>query len=147
MKVILCDKIEKLGKEGDIVKVKKGFARNYLFPRGLALQATPTNIRQWEHRMRLAAAKQEKAHREAVTLSEELEKLSLTIQVKVGEDDRMFGAVTASDIEKALQREGISIDRKNILLDEPIRELGVYTVSIRLYPEVEGKIKVWVVKE
>ena len=147
MKVILYTKIENLGNGGDIISVKKGFARNYLFPRKLAMEATPSGIKQWEYKKRAVLAKEGKAHRKAIELSEKLEKLSFTVSVKVGEQEQMFGSVTNADLEEILQKEGIKIDRKDILLQEPIRELGVYTVPLRLHPQVKGKIKVWVVKE
>jgi large subunit ribosomal protein L9 len=116
-------------------------------PRGLALRVTRSNMAVYEAEKRQKEILQNKARRTAEALAKELEKVSCTAVVPVGEEDKIFGSVTNQNVADLLKEKGYDIDRRNILLDEPIRALGVYTVSIRLHPEVEGKIKVWVVKE
>ncbi len=147
MKVILKEDHEQLGKAGEIVQVADGYARNYLMPRGLALRVTRSNMAVYEAEKRQKEIFQNKARRTAEALVKELEKVSCTAVVPVGEEDKIFGSVTNQHVADLLKEKGYDIDRRNILLDEPIRALGVYTVGIRLHPEVEGKIKVWVVKE
>lgn len=147
MKVILKEDHEQLGKAGEIVQVADGYARNYLMPRGLALRVTRSNMAVYEAEKRQKEILQNKARRTAEALAKEMEKVSCTAAVPVGEDDKIFGSVTNQHIADLLKEKGYDIDRRNILLDEPIRALGVYTVAIRLHPEVEGKVKVWVVKE
>lgn len=147
MKVILREKIENLGNMGDVIEVKVGYARNFLIPKGLALETNPKNLRilEQEKRMKEAAKKREKE--KTIALAQKLKEISCTVRVKAGEDDRMFGSVTPLDIKKALDSQGIDIDKKNISLVENIKTLGIYHALIRLHPEVETKIKVWVVKE
>ena len=147
MKVILKEDHEQLGKAGEIVQVADGYARNYLMPKGLALRVTRSNMAVYEAEKRQKEIFQNKARRTAEALAKELEKVSCTAVVPVGEEDKIFGSVTNQHVADLLKEKGYDIDRRNILLDEPIRALGVYTVGIRLHPEVEGKIKVWVVKE
>jgi len=147
MKVILKEDHEQLGKAGEIVQVADGYARNYLMPKGLALRVTRSNMAVYEAEKRQKEIFQNKARRTAEALVKELEKVSCTAVVPVGEEDKIFGSVTNQHVADLLKEKGYDIDRRNILLDEPIRALGVYTVGIRLHPEVEGKIKVWVVKE
>ncbi|OGG51432.1 MAG: 50S ribosomal protein L9 [Candidatus Handelsmanbacteria bacterium RIFCSPLOWO2_12_FULL_64_10] len=147
MKVILKEDYEQLGKAGEVVNVADGYARNYLMPRGLALRVTRSNMAVYEAEKRQKEILQNKARRTAEALAKELEKVSCTAVVPVGEEDKIFGSVTNQNVADLLKEKGYDIDRRNILLDEPIRALGVYTVGIRLHPEVEGKIKVWVVKE
>ena len=147
MKVILRKRIENLGNIGDVIEVKDGYARNFLLPKGLALETTPKNLKvlEYEKKMRERAKKKEKE--EAIALAEKLKEISCTVRVKAGEDDRIFGSVTPLDIKKALDSQGIDIDKKNISPIENIKTLGIYHALIRLQPEVETKIKVWVVKE
>lgn len=147
MQIILKENVDKLGKAGEIVNVADGYARNYLMPRGLALRVSRSNMAIFEAEKQQREILQNKARRSAEALSKEMEKVSCTAVVQVGEEDRIFGAVTSQDIADLLKEKGYDIDRRNILLDEPIRALGVYTVNIRLHPEVEGKVRVWVVKE
>jgi len=146
MKVILREDYKKFGKAGDVVEVKDGYARNYLIPRNLAVRADESQIRQLEHERKILQDKKEKHARVAENLAEQINKISCTISVQVGEEDRIFGSVTAMDIADSLLKEGIEIERKNILLEEPIKSLGVFTVPIKLTPEVDGKLKVWVVR-
>ncbi|MBU4128533.1 50S ribosomal protein L9 [bacterium] len=147
MKVILREKIENLGNIGDVIEVKVGYARNFLIPKGLALETNPKNLRilEQEKRMKEAAKKREKE--KTIALAQKLKEISCTVRVKAGEDDRIFGSVTPLDIKKALDSQGIDIDKRNISIEENIKTLGIYHALIRLHPEVETKIKVWVVKE
>ena len=147
MKVILKEKIEDLGNIGEAVEVKDGYARNFLLPKGLALEANPKNLKVLEHERRMREAAKKKEKEGAVTLAEKLKEISCTVRVKAGEDDRIFGSVTPLDIKKALDSQGIDIDKRNISLVDNIKTLGIYHALIRLHPEVETKIKVWVVKE
>ncbi len=146
MKVILREDVQKLGKAGDVIEVKDGYGRNYLIARNLAVRADEGHLRQLDHERRLLRDKKEKALKEARDLADKIGKASCTISVQVGEEDKLFGAVTAIDITKALSKEGIEIDKKLIDLEEPIKSLGVFPVSIKIMPDVEAKLKVWVVK-
>lgn len=145
MKVILRETLDSVGKAGEIVKVARGFGRNYLLPRGLAAIATETNIRQLEHERHLIFLRQEKAKREALKLAEKLKEVSITIPRQVGEDERIFGSITSRDIAEELRQEGYKINRKHIRIDTSIRQLGVYEAFVKLHPEVEAPVKVWVV--
>ena len=146
MKVILTEDIPKLGKMGDLIQIKDGYARNYLIPKNLAVPANPQNIKALEHQKTLLKQKQNRIKREAEKLAQKIEKVSCTISKAAGEEDKLFGSVTSLDIEKSLKEEGIKIDRKKILLEEPIKTLGIYKVPIKLHPEVTANLKVWVVK-
>lgn len=147
MKVILLENVPQLGEAGQIVEVKRGHARNYLFPRKLAVEADPKNLKRIEHHKKLLENRKTKELREAQRLAQQLEALSLTLSRKAGEQDKLFGAVTDMDIEKALRDKNYPVTRKMIHLDEPIKALGVYQVPIKLHPQVEAKLKVWVIKE
>jgi large subunit ribosomal protein L9 len=147
MKLLLRQDYETLGKRGDIVTVKEGFARNYLLPKGIALAATASGQRVLEDEKNRLVRQQEKDKRQAETLSKELEAVSVTAVVAVGEEDRVFGSVTSQTIADLLQEKGHTIDKRKIVLDEPIKALGVYSVPVKLHPEVEVKIRLWVVKE
>jgi len=147
MKVILRAEIDRLGKIGDVVNVAPGYARNYLIPKKLAYLATPGNLKRIEFEKRRASQLAERQQEEAAKLAEKMKDLSLTFQVKVGEEDKLYGSVTSADIAEEAAKHGFEIDRRKILLEEPIKQLGVYTVGVRLHPEVSTEIKVWVVKE
>jgi large subunit ribosomal protein L9 len=147
MKVLLRQDQENLGKRGEVVSVKNGFARNYLFPKGIALEATPSSERVIEEERKTIARRQEKDRKFAETQAKELEAVSVTAAVAVGEEDRVFGSVTSQTIADLLQEKGYTFDKRKILLEEPIKALGVYSVPIKLHPEVEVKIRLWVVKE
>lgn len=147
MKVILREDYENLGSLGDIVQVKPGFARNFLIPRKIAYPARPNFIKMIEEEQRQKEHRKNKERKAAQVLAEELQDVSVTISVSVGEEDKMFGSVTTQDISQALAAQNIEIDRKKIILEEPIKELGIYSVPIKLHSDVEAKIKVWVVKE
>ncbi|MBI5167752.1 MAG: 50S ribosomal protein L9 [candidate division NC10 bacterium] len=146
MKLILLGEVAKLGKTGDQVEVADGYARNFLLPRGLAIEATPSNLKAWERQKLLGQSREARAKREALALAERINAISVTIQCQTGEQDKLYGSVTNLDIGNALAQEGIEVDRKKIALPEPIKTLGLYTVSIRLHPEVTAELKVWVVK-
>lgn len=147
MEIILQEDVSNLGSIGDIVKVRNGYGRNYLIPRGLAVEASRRNLRVLDHQKRLATAKKERDRGQAQNLGDRLAAVTLTIQAKAGEEDRLFGSVTNIDIEKALSVQGISIDRRKIMLAEPIKQLGTYTVPVHLSSEVHGNITVQVVRE
>lgn len=147
MKVILREDVTHLGTAGTIVNVKPGFARNYLIPRNYAIPATGNNLKAFEHEARVMEAKRLKRKKEAETMKAKLERISCSISKKVGEQDKLYGSVTTQDIEKAFNAEGFEIDKKDILLTEPIKALGVYTVPIRVFDDVVANTKVWVVRE
>ncbi|HKA55405.1 MAG TPA: 50S ribosomal protein L9 [Candidatus Binatia bacterium] len=147
MEIILQEDVENLGQIGDVVKVRDGFARNYLLPRGLALEANRRNLRVLEHQKRLAAAKKERALSQAQTLGAQLATLTVVVTARAGEEDRLFGSVTNLDIEKALKARGVEVDRKKILLAEPLKQLGTYTVPVQLSGGVRGNVTVQVVRE
>ena len=147
MKIILRQDYENLGKAGDIVKVKPGYARNYLLPKKIAYPAEPNFVRMLEEEKRQKQQRLRKEKKVAEEMAEQLSSVSLTISASVGEEDKMFGSVTSQDIAAALKEQGHEIDRRKIVLEEPIKALGIYSVPIKLYPEVEANIKVWVVKE
>ena len=147
MKVILLKDIEALGSAGEVVKVKSGYGRNFLIPRNEALVATTANMAQFESRRKQQETLAERDRRAAEALAKKLETESITAQVKVGEEDRLFGSVTAQNVAELLDEKGYEIDRRAIHLEEPIRELGVYNIDVRLHPEVAAAVKLWVVKE
>ena len=147
MKIILTQKYEKLGVEGDIVNVRPGFARNYLIPNNIALNYTSGNYKRYEEMQKLKEIRLNKDKKAAQVLAESLNKISCTASVAVGEDEKLFGSVTTQTIAELIREKGFEIDRRKIVLEEPIKALGIYTVPIKLHPEVEAKIKVWVVKE
>lgn len=147
MKVILMRDVDRVGAAGDVVRVADGYARNYLIPQHQALMATDANMAQFESRRRQHDAAADREQRAAATLAQELEKASLTVQVKVGEEDRLFGSVTSQNVAEILSEQGHEIDRRTIELEEPIRSLGVYNIPIHLHPEVTATVKVWVVKD
>lgn len=147
MKVILLKDIEALGSAGEVVEVKNGYGRNFLIPRSEALVATVANMAQFESRRKQQETLSERDRRAAEALAKKLEAESITAQVKVGEEDRLFGSVTAQNIAELLDEKGYEVDRRAIHLEDPIRELGVYNVEVRLHPEVTTAVKLWVVKE
>jgi large subunit ribosomal protein L9 len=147
MEVILRQAVEKLGHPGDIVKVSPGYARNYLLPRGFAYEATPGNRKRIEReRSRLEQA-EEVRRGSAQELATKLEQVSLTFSARVGDEGKLFGSVTSSDIAHQLEGQGFTIEKRQIELHEPIRALGVYRVPIRLHADVHPEIKVWVIKQ
>jgi large subunit ribosomal protein L9 len=147
MEIILRQAIENLGHPGDIVKVSPGYARNYLLPRGLAYEATPGNRKRIaQERQRLEAAEADRRST-AQELATRLEQVSLSFSARVGEENKLFGSVTAGDIAQQLEAQGFSIEKRQIDLHEPIRTLGVYRVPVKLHADVKPEIKVWVIKQ
>jgi large subunit ribosomal protein L9 len=147
VEVILLDTVPNLGDRGATVKVKRGYARNYLFPRKLALPATESNTRVFREHERVLEKRDQLAMSSARVHANKLTDVSCTIPVQVGEEDKLYGSVTAVDIAKSLQDQGHKVEKKQVVLEEPIKQLGVYTVDIKLHREVSAPIKVWVVKE
>jgi large subunit ribosomal protein L9 len=147
MEVILRKDHDKLGTVGTNVVVKDGYARNYLLPRGLAYMATDGALRALGEEKKQAERRSGKELKSNEKLAQELEKVSITIQMKVGEDEKLFGSVTSQMIADSLKEKGFEIDKRIIDLEEPIKALGIYNVSVKLHQNVTGKVKVWVVRE
>jgi large subunit ribosomal protein L9 len=145
IQVILQQDVDKLGKSGDLVRVRPGFARNYLLPRELAVPATTAAVHRIEHEKAVALARAEKAKKEAREAASKLGNISVKVTVKAGEDGKLFGSVTSKDIESALQAQGVTIDRRKIQLAEPIKSVGSYEVPIKLVSDIAATIKVEVV--
>ena len=146
MEVILLKDLEGLGSEGELVKVKPGFARNYLVPKGIALRASKSNLAVAEERRRIKEAKENRVEKINQVLIDKLTKTNITIEAQVGEEERIFGSVTAQDIQKSLEEKGITIDRSCILIEEPIKSLGVYNIPVKITVDLESEIKVYVIK-
>jgi large subunit ribosomal protein L9 len=147
MEVILRQAVENLGKPGDVVKVKNGYARNYLLPHNLAYEATPGNLKRiQQERDRLDAAENQRRST-AQELATKLEQVSLTFSARVGEEGKLFGSVTASDIAQQLEQQGFHVEKRQIDLHEPIKALGVYRVPVRLHADVKPEVRVWVIKQ
>lgn len=147
MKVILRKEHEKLGAVGAVVDVKDGYARNYLIPNGIAYPASSGSMRALEEEKKQMSRRHSKELKGSEKLAAELDKLSITLQMKVGEDEKLFGAVTSQMVADALKEKGFDLDKRIIELEEPIKALGIYTVSVKLPQNVTGKVKVWVVRE
>jgi large subunit ribosomal protein L9 len=147
MKVILKEEIKKLGKMGQIVDVADGYARNYLVPKGLAVEANTKNIRSMEHAKKIIQEKSRKMKDSAQDFASRISSLTLTIKAKAGEEEKLFGSVTTMDIAEALLNEGIEIDKKKISLEEPIKRLGSYSVQIKLHPDVSVPLNIQVIQE
>ena len=147
MKLVLLEDVDKLGKRGSVVSVKDGYGRNFLIPRKLDMPATDGNLKQIELEAKKYKVKEAKEETDAQSMKGDLEKLSLTIPMKAGEADVLFGSVTSADIASALEKEGYTIDKRKIDIGEPIKRLGVYHVPIKLFRTVTAEVKVWVVKE
>lgn len=147
VRIILRQDMENLGEAGEIVDVAAGFARNYLLPRGFAYEATSANVRRHEEELRHVVQRSSRDLERAESQAKRLEGVSVTFRVKAGEDGRLFGSVTSSDIAGALAEQGHEVDRHIIRLEEPIKQLGVYKVPIRLHAEVQPEVSVWVVAE
>lgn len=147
MDIILVKDVDNLGRTGDEVEVKDGYARNYLIPQGFAVAATESALKQMAEIRETRRKQRELEVKKARETAEKLKKVSCTIAMEVGEEDKLFGAVTASDISEELHKEDIEIDKKQIMLSKPFKELGVYTVKAKLHPEVKTSFRVWVVKK
>jgi large subunit ribosomal protein L9 len=146
MKIVLLETVEKLGKRGDIVEASAGYFRNYLQPRKLAAEATEDNLALLERTRRKEHKVATKEKEDAVVASGRLEELTLRFTLKVGGDDRPFGSITAADIAARLREAGYDVDKKKVQLEEPIRKLGLYTVHVRIHPDVTAKAKLLVEK-
>ncbi|MGH7770577.1 MAG: 50S ribosomal protein L9 [Candidatus Binatia bacterium] len=147
MEVILKEDIPNVGKMGEVVRVRDGYARNYLLPRGLVLVANKKNLRGFEHQKQVVQSQKARVVNQAQVLAEKLSQVSLVIQVKAGDEGKLFGSVTNLDIEKALKAKGIEIERRKIHLNEPIKMVGDYQVPIRFTSEVQATVQVSVVSE
>jgi large subunit ribosomal protein L9 len=147
MELILKATVEGLGNRGDIVRVKDGYARNYLIPNDLAVPATDAYRKILDEENRIRAIRDGKLKRSVEEVAEKMKELSCTIVVQAGDEDRLYGSVGTHDIADAIVKQGFDVTHRQVLLEEPIKQLGVYTVRIRLHREVEVPIKVWVVKE
>ncbi|HEU4400547.1 MAG TPA: 50S ribosomal protein L9 [Candidatus Polarisedimenticolia bacterium] len=147
MRIVLREDIDKLGRRGEVVKVADGYARNFLLPKGKALPATEGNMTTIEREKRRYVARQAKEKDAAEGLARRLAGVSCTIVRKVGENEVLYGSVTAADVAEYLEKEGITVDKRRIQLEEPIRSLGIYNVPVRIHADVTAEVKVWVVKE
>lgn len=147
MEVILCEDVSQLGKAGEVIKVKDGFARNFLLPQKKAYLATPSNLKKIEEEKAKKTLVEEKHKKEAEELAAKLSKVSCTISVEVNDLEKLYGSINDIDIARALEVEGFTIDKKSVLLEKPIEELGIYDVSVKLHPQVIAKIRVWVTKK
>ena len=147
MKVILLEDVDKLGPLGKEVVVKDGFARNYLLPKKLAVEATAGALKLLEKKKKEREKLNKKLKEEAESLAGKLKNLSPTVSMEAGEGDKLFGSVTSEMIADVLKTEGMDIDRKKIVLGEPIKALGVYNIEIKLHPEVKAEVRIWVVKK
>jgi large subunit ribosomal protein L9 len=147
MKLILREDVENLGRGGDVVDVKPGYGRNFLLPRGLAVAANPKNLREIEHQKAVATAKAAKLKASAEAVAKRLAETPITLKRKVGEQDKLFGSVTALDIAEALSARGLQLDRRAIDLSEPIKTVGDFEVPVKLHHDVVGKAKVKVEAE
>lgn len=145
MHVILLDDVPKLGNTGDLVNVKPGYARNYLLPTRKAAVASERNKAELEHQQREASKKREKMKSGAVDLGKKLEGKILTVGRKTGELDKLFGSVTTQDLERELEAQGFQVDRRRILLEQPLKALGIYRIGVKLHADVTATIEVWVV--
>lgn len=146
MKVILKENVENLGHIGDIVKVAPGYARNYLLPKGFAIEATEKNAKALEHAKRHLEYKKNKVLEAAKQVAAKIEAITLNLTHQAGADDKLFGAVTNMELAEQLKASGVEIDRKRIVLDEPIKQLGEFTAIVKLHPEVAANLKVVVTK-
>lgn len=147
MEVILADSVKNLGDEGEIVRVRDGYARNYLIPRGLAFSVDTANAKQVEHRKKILLDQRRRKIKTEEDLARRLADEVVRMPMKAGEGDKLFGSVTSSDIAKTLANRGLYVDRRKIQLDEPIKSLGSYNLEVRFSGEVSGELKVEVVKE
>lgn len=148
MKVILLKDVKGLGKMGELVNAKDGYARNFLFPRNLGIEATPANLAKWEEDKKKEEAQRQKEHNKAIELKERIEKLTITIKAKGGTGGRLFGSITSSDITDVLKKDHkIDIDKRKVELKENIKTTGITEVDVRVYAEITAKLKVNVVIE
>ncbi len=147
MKVILKEDVPSLGKRGDTIKVSDGYARNFLIPKGLALEATGKNIHVLEHAKKVIAQQSEKERKKAESLLQQFSDVTVTIPCKVGEMDKLFGSVTGKDIENALREKGFEVDKRQVVIEDPIKSLGEHRVKIKLHPGIAADVTVNVTRE
>ncbi|OGP16154.1 MAG: 50S ribosomal protein L9 [Deltaproteobacteria bacterium RIFCSPLOWO2_02_FULL_50_16] len=147
MELILCTDIPELGQVGEVVRVSTGYARNYLLPYKKALLASPKNVARLERERKEREVKEAQILTEAQKLADQIGKLSITIAKEVGEEEKLFGSVTTAEIVQELAKENVVIDKKTLLLSEPIKKLGVYNLEVRLHSQVKASVKLWVVKK
>jgi len=147
MNVILTEDIQSLGRIGEVVKVAPGYARNYLLPKGLALTATGRNVNELDHRKRILAQKREKVRQQRLSVAEKLNQLQITVKRKVVEEDKLYGSVNVAEIVRILGEQGFEIDRKDIKLAQPIKELGTFAVPVRIDADITAEVKFVVEKE
>lgn len=147
MKIILLKDVKGLGKAGELVNAKDGYARNFLLPRNLAIEATPGNIKKWEERKKIEEAKEKEEYEKALKLKEKIENLTVELKGKAGEGGRLFGSITSKDISEALKKQHkIDIDRRKIELKDNIKSIGITTVEVKVYPEISASLKVEVIE-
>lgn len=147
MKVILTEDVSRLGARGDVVTVRDGYGRNYLIPQGKAMRATPGNLVKLKDKARLEEAKERRDKQAATEFAQRLAGVSCSVRVQADESDKLYGAVHERDIAAALDEQGVQVDPHSVILEEPIKMLGVYPVKLHLFKDVEAEIKVWVIRE
>jgi len=147
MEVILSQDVPSLGNVGQVVKVKEGYARNYLLPKKMAYLATPVNLKRIEALEKSRKEQSEQEKQKSFALADKLAKVSCTVNVEVNDLERLYGSISEVDVVKALEVEGFSIDKKQVVFDNPIEALGIFDVGIKLHPEVTAKIRLWVTKK
>jgi large subunit ribosomal protein L9 len=147
VQVILRDDVPNLGKIGDVVRVKPGYARNFLLPRGLAVEANPKNLRMLEHHKRVITAKADREHKSAEASAKRLDGLQLTVRARAGEEGRLFGSVTNMDVERLLAEKGFQVDRRRIALAEPIKQLGTFPITVQVGRTVRATVQLTVEAE
>jgi large subunit ribosomal protein L9 len=147
MEIILTENVENLGKVGDVKKVKDGYARNYLIPRSLAVIASTANTKRIEKEKAKKLALYEENKKQAQAKADELAKVSITVVVEVNDQEKLYGAVTESEILKALEAEGQKVEKRSLVIEKPIEELGIFEIGVKLHPEVIAKVRLWVTKK
>ena len=146
MKVILKEDVNSLGAMGSIVDVANGYGRNYLIPRNLAVEANPKNIKQFEHQKNIILAKASKIRQSAESVAEKLSRMTVSIEAKAGDEDKLFGSVTSKDIAKLISGQGVEVDKRKIILDESIKRLGIHEITVKLHHDVSAIVKVEVTR-
>ncbi|MBI4343631.1 MAG: 50S ribosomal protein L9 [Candidatus Omnitrophica bacterium] len=147
MDIVLLKDVERLGEAGAVVKVKEGYARNYLLPTGLAVPATPEQLERLETAKRHQQAHADRLKAQALSVKQKIEARSITLRLNLGEDGKPFGSITAHDVLEALRTDGLALEKHALQLEQPIKALGIYEIPVRLHAEVSAVAKVWVVKE
>jgi large subunit ribosomal protein L9 len=148
MKIILLNDVKGLGKKGELVNAKDGYARNFLFPKNLAIEATPANLKRWEERKEIQKEKEKEGYEKALKMKAKIESISLQLKGKAGEGGRLFGSITSKDISEALMAQhNIDIDKRKIEMKDNIKALGITNVEVKIYPEVSAKLTVKITEE